>query len=168
MKEKQTSYTRTQPTVLDSTPQCLARDRRAVAQGAQLGPGDLWMDAAAQAAVGAGDDVFSADDFSERDDAIGYQFRVLDEIGGMADDTGDEDFFGGEFHIAPDFVFMFVPDVAGFDQIRLGVDAEHDVDNVAQRKIGGVRTMPAAPADVIAHAIDRDAFEGMIQNFNPL
>ena len=40
------------------------------------------MDAAAQAAVGAGDDVFSADDFSERDDAVGYQFRVLDEIGG--------------------------------------------------------------------------------------
>src|SRR5436309_4984353 len=35
----------------------------------------------AQAAVGAGDDVFLADDFSERDDAIGYQFRVLDEVG---------------------------------------------------------------------------------------
>jgi hypothetical protein len=30
-----------------STPQLLARDRRAVAQGAQLGPGDLRMDAAA-------------------------------------------------------------------------------------------------------------------------
>jgi hypothetical protein len=29
------------------------------------------MDAAAEASVGAGDDVFSADDFSERDDAIG-------------------------------------------------------------------------------------------------
>ena len=36
------------------------------------------MDAAAQAAVGAGDDVFSADDFSECDDAIGDQFRVLE------------------------------------------------------------------------------------------
>ena len=40
------------------------------------------MDTAAQAAVGAGDDVFSADDFSERDDAIGYQLRVLDEFRG--------------------------------------------------------------------------------------
>ena len=47
-----------------STQQLLARDRRAVAQGAQLGPG--WMDAASQAAVGAGDDVILADDFSER------------------------------------------------------------------------------------------------------
>ena len=48
--------------LLNSTPQLLARDRCAVAQGAQLGPGDLRMDAAAQAAVGAGDDVFPADE----------------------------------------------------------------------------------------------------------
>src|SRR4030095_13978461 len=126
------------------------------------------MDAAAQAAVGAADDVFSAGDFSERNDAIGYQFRVLDEIGSVADDAWDEDLSGGEFHVAPDFVLMFVADVTGFDQVRLGVDLENDVDDVAQRKIGGVRTVPAAPADVIAHAIDRDAFEGVIQNFNPL
>ena len=38
------------------------------------------MDAAAQAAVGAGDDVFLADEFGERNDAIGYQVRVLDEF----------------------------------------------------------------------------------------
>ena len=85
----------------------------------------------------------------------------------MADNTRDQDLPGGEFHVAPNFEFMFVTDVAGFDQVRLGVDTEHDVDDVAQRKIGGVRTMPAAPADVIAHSIDRDPFEGMIQNFKP-
>ena len=126
------------------------------------------MDAAAQAAVGAGDHVLAADDFSERDNAIGDQFRMLDEIGGVADKAGDEEFSGGEFHVAPDFEFMLVADVAGFDQVRLGVDTEHDVDDVAQRKIGGVRTMPAAPADVIAHAIDRDAVEGAIQNLDAL
>jgi hypothetical protein len=53
--------------LLNSTPQLLADDRRAVAQGVQLGPGDLRMHAAASAAVGAGDNVFLADDFSERD-----------------------------------------------------------------------------------------------------
>jgi hypothetical protein len=36
----------------NSTPQLLARERRAVAQGAQLGPGDLRMNVAAQAALG--------------------------------------------------------------------------------------------------------------------
>jgi hypothetical protein len=28
-----------------------------------------------------------ADDLRERDDAVGYQFRVLDEVGGVADDA---------------------------------------------------------------------------------
>ena len=88
------------------------------------------MDAAAQAAVGAGDDVFTADDFGKRDDAIGHQFWVLDEIGGVADNTRNQDLPGGEFHVAPDFEFMFVTDVAGFDQVRLSVDMEHDVDDV--------------------------------------
>jgi hypothetical protein len=87
---------------LNSTPQLLARDRRAVAQGAQLGPGDLRMHSPAETAVGAGDNVFSADDVGESDDAIRYQFRVLDEVGGMADDTGDQEFSGGKFHVAPD------------------------------------------------------------------
>jgi hypothetical protein len=45
--------------------------------------------------VGAGDDVFLTDDFSERDDAIGYEFRVLDEVGRVADGAGDKDFSGG-------------------------------------------------------------------------
>ena len=52
-----------------------------------------------------------ADEFSERDDAIGYQFRVLYEVGGVAD-TRNQDLPGAEFHVAPDFVFMFVTDLA--------------------------------------------------------
>ena len=76
------------------------------------------MDAAAQAAVGAGDDVFAADDFNERDEAVGHQCRVFDEIGGVADNTWNQDLPGGEFHVAPDFEFMFVTDGAGFDQVR--------------------------------------------------
>ena len=60
------------------------------------------MDAAAEAAVGSGNDVFLADNFSERDEAIGYQFPVLDEVGGVADDAWDEDFSAGQFHVARD------------------------------------------------------------------
>ena len=63
-------FVRPAQALLNSTPQLLARERRAVAQGAQLGPGDLRVDAAAQTAVGAGDDVFSADDVDE--DCFGY------------------------------------------------------------------------------------------------
>ena len=51
------------------------------------------------AAVGAADDVFSADEFSEGDDSIGYQFRMLDEIGGLADNTRNQDLPGGRVPI---------------------------------------------------------------------
>jgi len=64
------------------------------------------MDAAAQAAVGAGDDVFAADKFGERNDAIGSQFRVFDEIGGVADNTRNQDLSGEEFHVAPYQTFI--------------------------------------------------------------
>jgi hypothetical protein len=53
------------------------------------------MDSGPQAAVGAGDDVFSTDDFSERDNAIAYQFRMLDELRRMAGNSRDQDFTGG-------------------------------------------------------------------------
>jgi len=79
----------------------------------------LRVDAAPWAAVGAGDDFFLADDFSQRDHAIDYQFRALDEIGGVADDTRNQDLPGGEFQVAADFDFMLVTAIAGFDQICL-------------------------------------------------
>jgi len=63
---------------LNSTPQFLARDRRAVAQGAQLSPGDLRMNAAAQAADGAGDG-FSLRDVPDSPNSIGY-FSLQSEI----------------------------------------------------------------------------------------
>jgi hypothetical protein len=72
------------------------------------------MDAAAQAAVGAGDDVFSADEFSERDDAIGDQFGVPDEIRRVADHTRNQDLPGGEFHVAPDFELCAVRSFASY------------------------------------------------------
>src|SRR5262245_4155071 len=39
-------------------------------------------------AVGAGDDVLAADEAGESLDPLGDQLRVLDEVGGVADDTG--------------------------------------------------------------------------------
>jgi hypothetical protein len=56
-----------------------------------------------------------ADHFNERDSAIAYQFRMLDDVRGVAGNSCDQDLPGGEFHIAADFVFMPVTDVAGFD-----------------------------------------------------
>jgi hypothetical protein len=40
---------------------------------------------------------------------------MLDELRGVAGNSHDQDFPGGEFHVAPGFVFMHVTDVAGVD-----------------------------------------------------
>ncbi len=50
------------------------------------------MDAPTQAAVGAGDDVFSADD-SANAMRRSAQFRWFDEVGGVADDSHNQDSF---------------------------------------------------------------------------
>jgi hypothetical protein len=44
---------------------------------------------------------------------------VVDEAGRVADNTRNQDLSGGEFHVAPDFVFMLVTDVARFGHIHL-------------------------------------------------
>jgi hypothetical protein len=45
----------------------------------------------------------------------GDEFRMPDDLRGAAGNSRDQHLPGGEFHVAPDFVFMLVTDVAGFD-----------------------------------------------------
>ena len=59
----------------------------AFGERAQLGPGEVGMNPAAEAAIGAGDDVLAADDLGIAQDAVGDELRVLDEVGGVADHT---------------------------------------------------------------------------------
>src|SRR2546429_1059935 len=44
-----------------------------------------------ESAVGARDDVVASHDPSEPDDALGDQLGVLHQVGGVADDAGDQD-----------------------------------------------------------------------------
>src|SRR5262249_29344132 len=67
----------------------------------QLRPCDLRMGAAAEAAVGAGDHVLRPDAPGEATDALGHQLRMLDPVGGVRDDPGDEDLAVGKLHILP-------------------------------------------------------------------
>ena len=46
------------------------------------------MHTPAKAAVRAGDNVFAADHRGETRDALGHEFRVLNQIGRVADDAG--------------------------------------------------------------------------------
>ena len=76
------------------------------------------MDAAAETAIRAGDDIFASHHLGEGQDAVGDELGVLDDIGGVADDTGDLDLAVGQFDVLPDPPLMCVTNIAGFDRER--------------------------------------------------
>src|ERR1700730_2737243 len=61
---------------------------------------------------------------------------------------------------------MLVADVAGFNRVGACVNAEHQVDDVPQRNVGGVWAVPASPANVITNAILRQSAERMIEGLD--
>ena len=90
-------------------------------------------------------------------DALGDQFGMLDHIGGVADDAGNEHLALRQLDVFPHLPFMLVARIGAFDDIGADFHAEDEIDDVLQRHVGGVRARPAAPADVIADAVRRHA-----------
>jgi hypothetical protein len=80
-----------------------------------------------KSAIGAGDDVLSADDPGVAHDPLGNQFRVLHQIRGVADDSGNEDRAGGRADLLEDVVRVLVPRIGRLEGVRAGVDLEDDV-----------------------------------------
>ena len=57
--------------------------------------------------------------------------------------------------------------IAGFERIGPGIDGQHQIDEVAHRDVGRVRPMPAAPAQMEADAVLRQAAECVIERLDP-
>ena len=57
--------------------------------------------------------------------------------------------------------------VCCLEQVALRVHAQHDVDNVRHRNVVDVRAVPAAPAEMIADLLLRDAGHRMIERLDP-
>ena len=73
-------------------------------------------------------------------------------VGDVARRSRQDDLIVGQLDVLPDDPLVLVADIPGLERIRAGVDGEHHVDNVAHRDVGGVRAVPAAPAQVEADA----------------
>ena len=127
-----------------------------------MAQGEVGVDAAAEAAIGADDDVLAAADRGVAQDAVGDQLRVLDKVGGVADDTRHQHLARRQFCILPHPPFVLVPHIGGLEGIGLRLHLEDQVDDVLERQIMGVRPVPAAPAQVIAHAFLRNAGERVV------
>ena len=75
------------------------------------------MDAAAKAAIGAGDDILPADDVGVAHDPVGDDLGMFDDVGRVADDARDEQLAVGQLDVLPDAPFVLMADIARFDRI---------------------------------------------------
>ena len=91
---------------------------------------------------------------------------MLDVVGGVGNDAGDEVLAIGQLGGLPDFPFVGVAGVGGLDAVGAGVDAQDDVDNVAEGDVGGVGAVPATPAEVVADAVLGQALEGVVEGID--
>src|SRR4029077_4398331 len=90
---------------------------------------------------------------------------MFDDIGGMADDSGDQKLAGRELDVPPYFPLMLMADVAGFHREGPGAHLEHRRGDVLQRQIGRMRTVPATPAYVVANPVLGQAAQTMVKRF---
>ncbi len=131
----------------------------------------VGMDAAREralrkAAVGAAHDVLAADDLGEPHDPLGDQFGMLDDIGGVTDHARDQDFSGRKLHALPHSPLMGVARIGGLEGIMADAHLKHEIDDVLERHVEGMRAVPAAPADVIARALFRDAAQRVVERID--
>ena len=80
---------------------------------------------------------------------------------------GTRTFSVGQLDVSPDFPLVLVTDVAGLDRVSTNANLKQDVDDVPERQVGGMRPVPAAPADLIADPILGQTTEGVVEGFDP-
>ena len=80
-----------------------------------------------------------------------------------ADDAGHELFSRRQLHRLPQPPFMLVAGIRHLDAIGAGLHPQHQIDDVLERQVGDVRRVKAAPADVIADAVLRQAGDGVVE-----
>src|SRR5262249_49811039 len=119
------------------------------------------MDAAAHAAIGAGNDSLAADGFGVAQDAVSDGFWMLAHSRLVADHPRNHGLVRRDLHLLPNFPFVLVLGVCGLDRILARFHLEHEVDDVAKRQIAAVRSFPTAPTDVVADSFLWDASQRM-------
>ena len=72
----------------------------------------------------------------------------------------------GKFDLFPDPPLVLVARVGGLDQVGANADLQQQADDIFQRQIRRVRPMPAAPADMVAHALLRNIRQRMVERLD--
>jgi len=109
------------------------------------------------AAIGAGNHVLVADRFREVADTLRDQFRVLDQVGGVADHARHDELVAGQLDLLPQRPLVLMPHITGLEAASLRAHLQRDVDDLLERQVVGVGAVPGAPAEMVAHAVGRNA-----------
>src|SRR5580658_6726471 len=121
------------------------------------------MYAPAETAIRGGDDILAADGFGEADDPVGNELWIFDQVGRVSDDPGQDFLAGRQLNVLPDLPLVLVAGVSGLERVIVAVHRQHEVHQVLHRDVGGVRAVPASPAQVETDFIRRQSFDRVIE-----
>src|ERR1700751_865617 len=124
------------------------------------------VEPAAQAAVGARNDILATNQASETQDPLRYQLRMFDNVGGMANNPWDKYLALRKFYLLPHAPFVLVAHIGGLNQISTGAYLEQQADDILERQIRRVRPVPPTPADLIAPAILWNVRQRMVERLD--
>src|SRR6185312_11900037 len=151
-----------------AAPENFGRPPRALGHGLEFSPTDRGMaNPGADTAIGPGQHVLPPDQLGIAHQPLGDEIGMLDEVRVMADDAWDEGRALGQLHRLEHPPFMLVAGVGGFDREALCLHAQNDVGDIFQGDIVVMRPVEAAPADMEAYFLGRNAAERMIERLDP-
>ena len=107
------------------------------------------------------------DELRDAHEALGDEFGMLDDVGVMGDDAGDQHASLGQADVLPQRPLVLVARVGLLDQVVAGGDLEYEIDDVGERRVEGVGTVPAAPADVVAHPFAGQPAKRVVERLDP-
>ena len=137
----------------------------------QLRPHNRTVDAAGEralreSAICAGHHAVTADDVGIAQQPLGHELGMLDDVGRMCDEPRHQHLACGQRHVLPHLPFVLVARIGRLETISADIDPQHEIDDVLDRHVEHVRSVPAAPADVVARAILRQPPKRVVERID--
>jgi len=123
-------------------------------------------DSSAQPAIRPGYDVLAAGESGVSDQPFGDQFRVLNEVARVADNSWHKRLPVRQLVILPHMPLVLMAGIGGLDRIAFGVYREDVVENVPKRNVVFVRTVVATSAHMEAYSLGRDSSQRLIERLD--
>ena len=149
-------------------------DGRALGERGELGPdhGRVHLRGergpGGEPAVGAGDDVLPADQARVLADAVGDELGMLDVVGRVPEQPGQQDLPVVQRHVGPDPPLVLVPRVGHLEGVGARVDPQHDRHHVGQRDVVQPRAVVEPVAGVQPDPVLRDAAQRVVERVHVL